>query len=128
MLIPLFEWFRELGMPGAAVMNYATFRAIMAFIISLIFTLVFGSWFIKKLKRKKVADEERDLGLANSEEKKGTPTMGGIIICAAILIPVLLFCNFSNVYILLLIISTIVLSALGFIDDYIKVFKHNKKG
>lgn len=128
MLIPLFEWLRELGMPGAAVIEYVTFRATMAFVFALIVTMIIGGPIIRYLRRKKMGDEPRDMGIQGQEQKKGVPSMGGVIIFAAILIPVLLFCRLSNVYVLLLIGTTVVLTALGFVDDYIKTFKHDKEG
>lgn len=128
MLIPLFEWFRELGMPGASVMDYVTFRAVMAFVFALVVTMLIGGKVIRYLHRKKIGDEPRDLGVEGLESKKGVPTMGGIIIFTAILIPVLLFCRLTNTYVWLLIGTTVVLTTLGFVDDYIKTFKHNKDG
>lgn len=128
MLIPLFEWLRELEMPGASVMEYVTFRAVMAFVFALIVTMLIGGKVIRHLRRKKIGDEPRDLGVEGLDSKKGVPTMGGVIIFAAILIPVLLFCRLSNTYVWLLIGTTVVLTALGFVDDYIKTFKHNKDG
>lgn len=128
MLIPLFEWFRELGMPGASVMDYVTFRAVMAFVFALVVTMLIGGKVIRYLRRKKIGDEPRDLGVEGLESKKGVPTMGGIIIFTAILIPVLLFCRLTNTYVWLLIGTTVVLTTLGFVDDYIKTFKHNKDG
>lgn len=128
MLIPLFEWLRELGMPGASVMEYVTFRAVMAFVFALVVTMLIGGKVIRYLRRKKIGDEPRNLGVEGLDSKKGVPTMGGVIIFAAILIPVLLFCRLSNIYVWLLIGTTVVLTALGGVDDYIKTFKHNKDG
>lgn len=128
MFLPFFEWLNELGMPGANVMEYVTFRAVMAFVFALLVTMLTGGRIIRYLRRKKIGDEPRDLGVDGLESKKGVPTMGGIIIFMSILIPVLLFCRLSNIYVLLLIGTTVVLSCLGFIDDYIKTFKHNKEG
>lgn len=128
MLIPLFEWFRELGMPGASVMEYVTFRAVMAFVFALVVTMLIGGKVIRYLRRKKIGDEPRNLGVEGLDSKKGVPTMGGVIIFAAIIIPVLLFCRLPNIYVWLLIGTTVVLTALGGVDDYIKTFKHNKDG
>ena len=128
MLIPVFEWLRDLGMPGASVMEYVTFRAVMAFVFALIVTMFIGGKIIRYLRRKKIGDEPRDLGVAGLESKKGVPTMGGIIIFAAIIVPVFLFCRLSNTYVWLLIGTTVVLTVLGFVDDYIKTFMHNKDG
>lgn len=128
MLIPFFEWLRELGMPGASVMEYVTFRAVIAFVFALVVTMLIGGKVIRYLRRKKIGDEPRNLGVEGLDSKKGVPTMGGVIIFAAILIPALLFCRLSNTYVWLLIGTTIVLTALGFVDDYIKTFKHNKDG
>ena len=113
---------------GAGVFKYISFRAGMAAVFSLIITIVFGSSLIKFLHKKQVGEEIRDLGLEGQAIKKGTPTMGGLIIIAAILIPTLLFAQLTNVYVILLIISTIWLGIIGFLDDYIKVFKKDKKG
>jgi phospho-N-acetylmuramoyl-pentapeptide-transferase len=129
MLYYLFEYLREaFQLPGANVFQYITFRAAMAVITSLLISLVFGKKLIEILRKKQVGESIRDLGLDGQMEKKGTPTMGGIIIIASILIPVLLFTKLNNIYIILMIFSTIWLGIIGFIDDYIKVFKKNKKG
>ncbi len=128
MLTPIFEWLREFGMPGASVMEYVTFRAAMAFVFALVVTMLIGGKVIRYLRRKKIGDGPRDLGVEGLDSKKGVPTMGGMIIFAAILIPVFLFCRLSNTYEWLLIGTTVVLIALGFVDDYIKTFKHNKDG
>ena len=128
MLIPVFEWLRDLRMPGASVIEYVTFRAVMAFVFALIVTMFIGGKIIRYLRRKKIGDEPRDLGVAGLESKKGVPTMGGIIIFAAIIVPVFLFCRLSNTYVWLLIGTTVVLTVLGFVDDYIKTFMHNKDG
>ena len=97
MLLPIFEWLNELGMPDANVMEYITFRAVMAFVFALVVTMLIGAIIIRYLRRKKIADEPRDLGIDGLESKKGVPTMGGIIIFISILIPVLLFCRLSNI-------------------------------
>ncbi len=114
--------------PGAQVFQFITFRAALAVITSLIISLLFGKRWIKYLNKKQVSETVRDLGLQGQMEKQGTPTMGGLIILAAILIPTLLFAKLDNVYILLMLFTTVWLGLIGFTDDYIKVFKKNKKG
>jgi phospho-N-acetylmuramoyl-pentapeptide-transferase len=114
--------------PGAGMFQYISFRASLAIILSLTISLVFGKTLITKLRNLQVSDEIRNLGLAGEQEKKGTPTMGGLIILGAILIPTLLFARVNNVYILLMLVSTVWLGVVGFLDDYIKVFKKNKEG
>ena len=128
MLYYLFQWLDKLNLPGAQVFQYISFRAACAFILSLIVSMIFGKWMIRKLKQRQIGESIRDLGLEGQKEKAGTPTMGGLIIIAAILIPVLLFNRLDNVYVLLMIFTTIWLGTLGFMDDYIKVFKKNKEG
>jgi len=114
--------------PGAGMFQYISFRAAMAIILSLVISMVYGKTLINKLRSLQVSDEIRDLGLEGEKQKKGTPTMGGLIILAAILIPTLLFARINNVYIILIMISTVWLGLVGFLDDYIKVFKKNKEG
>ncbi len=129
MLYYLFDYLdKQMDLIGAGVFKYISFRAGMAAVFSLIITIVFGSRLIKFLHKKQVGEEIRDLGLEGQAKKKGTPTMGGLIIIAAILIPTLLFADLTNVYVILLIISTIWLGLIGFLDDYIKVFKKDKEG
>jgi phospho-N-acetylmuramoyl-pentapeptide-transferase len=129
MLYYLFDFLNnELNFPGAGMFQYISFRAAMAIILSLFISLVYGKTLINKLRKLQVSDEIRDLGLAGEQQKKGTPTMGGLIILAAIVIPTLLFARINNVYIILILISTIWLGLVGFLDDYIKVFKKNKEG
>lgn len=129
MLYYLFTYLREnFGLFGAGVFYYITFRAAMAIILSLIITTVLGKGLIRFLQRKQIGETIRDLGLQGETQKKGTPTMGGLIIIAAILIPTLLFARVLNVYIMLMLVSTIWLGLVGFIDDYIKVFRKNKEG
>lgn len=129
MLYHLFDYLQDTyNMPGAGVFQYISFRASMAVILSLIISLVFGKTLIEKLRYMQAAETIRTLGLKGEEAKRGTPTMGGLIILAAILIPTLLFAKLNNVYILLMIFSTIWLGLIGFIDDYIKVYKKNKGG
>jgi phospho-N-acetylmuramoyl-pentapeptide-transferase len=119
---------RQLDFPGAGVFQYISFRAALALIVSLLISLVFGKRIINILQRKQVGESIRDLGLTGQMEKKGTPTMGGLIILSAIIIPTLLFAKLHNVYIILLLVSTVWLGAIGFLDDYIKVFRKNKAG
>ena len=114
--------------PGSGLFDFISFRAGMAVLTSLIITLLFGGKLIKLLHRKQVGETIRDLGLEGQMEKSGTPTMGGVIILAGILVPTLLFAKLDNLYVQLMIIATVWLGAIGFIDDYIKVFKKNKKG
>jgi len=128
MLYHLFHYLNLHDFPGAQLFEYISFRAAGAFILSLIVSMIVGKWMIKKLRQKQIGESIRDLGLAGQMEKKGTPTMGGLIIIAAILIPVLFFNKLNNVYVLLMIFTTIWLGILGFMDDYIKVFKKNKEG
>jgi len=119
---------KQFDFPGAGVFQYISFRAAMALIGSLIISLVFGKRIIHLLHKKQVGETVRDLGLQGQLEKKGTPTMGGLIILSAIVIPTLLFAKLHNVYIILMLVSTVWLGAIGFLDDYIKVFKKNKEG
>ncbi|MDZ4667403.1 MAG: phospho-N-acetylmuramoyl-pentapeptide-transferase [bacterium] len=129
MLYYFFNFLNEqYNIPGAGMFQYISFRAAMAIILSLVISLVFGKTLINKLRQLQVSDEIRVLGLAGEKEKKGTPTMGGLIILAAILIPTLLFARINNVYIILIMVSTVWLGLVGFLDDYIKVFKKNKEG
>lgn len=128
MLYHLFEYLKEYNIPGAGLMQYLSFRAIFASVTSLLFAVFIGKRIIRRLQKKQIGEEIRDLGLEGQMQKKGTPTMGGIIILLAILIAALLFCDLTNIYTILLIISTIWFGILGFGDDYIKVFRHNKEG
>jgi phospho-N-acetylmuramoyl-pentapeptide-transferase len=128
MLYYLFEYLDRLDVPGAGVFQYISFRAGMAAFISLLITITFGKNLINILRKKQVGEDIRDLGLEGQVQKRGTPTMGGIIIIAAILIPTLLLAQLDNVYVILLIVATCWLGLIGFLDDYIKVFKKNKEG
>lgn len=129
MLYYLFKYLDEaFNFPGAQVFNYLSFRAAMTIITSLLIGMVFGKNWINFLKKKQVGETVRDLGLAGQMEKQGTPTMGGLIILASIIIPVLLFARLDNVYILLMLFTTVWLGAVGFLDDYIKVFRKDKAG
>jgi len=114
--------------PGIGVFQYLSFRSSMAIIFALIVALLFGVKIIRFLQRKQIGEEIRNLGLQGQLEKKGTPTMGGIIILTSVLIPILLFGDLTNIYVILMIFSTLWLGILGFLDDYIKVFKKNKEG
>jgi phospho-N-acetylmuramoyl-pentapeptide-transferase len=125
----LFHYLREAyKLPGANVFNYITFRAALALLVSLIISALFGRRLIDFLRKKQVGETVRDLGLQGQKEKEGTPTMGGLIILSAIVIPTLLFAKLDNVYIVLMLVTTVWLGTVGFLDDYIKVFKKDKKG
>lgn len=129
MLYHLFKYLNNhFDFPGSGLFEFISFKAALAVITSLIITLVFGGKLIRFLHKKQVGETVRDLGLEGQLEKSGTPTMGGIIILAGILIPTILFADLSNIYIQLMLLSTVLLGAIGFIDDYIKVFKKNKEG
>ncbi len=129
MLYYLFEYIQSAyDFPGAGLFQYISFRAAMAVITSLLVSLVFGGKIIRFIQRKQIGEEVRTLGLAGEESKKGTPTMGGLIILGAILIPTLLFTKLDNIYIQIMLVSTVWLGAIGLIDDYIKVFKKDKEG
>ncbi|PIQ49388.1 MAG: phospho-N-acetylmuramoyl-pentapeptide-transferase [Cytophagales bacterium CG12_big_fil_rev_8_21_14_0_65_40_12] len=129
MLYYLFDYLdREFDLIGAGVFQYISFRAGMATLLSLLITITFGKNLINMLRKKQVGESIRDLGLEGQMQKKGTPTMGGLIIIAGIVIPTLLFAKLENIYVILLLVTTIGLGAIGFLDDYIKVFKKNKEG
>ena len=129
MLYYLFDYIAQhIDIPGGRLFNYISFRAATAIILSLAISLTCGKWMIRYLQKKQIGESVRDLGLAGQTEKKGTPTMGGILIIAAILIPVLLLTKLDNIYIILMIFTTLWLGFLGFLDDYIKVFRKNKEG
>lgn len=129
MLYHLFTYLDEtMNLPGAGLFQFLSFRAGMAVITSLLISMVFGKKLIYILQKKQVGETVRDLGLEGQMQKQGTPTMGGIIILSSILIPTLLFANLTNVYVQLLLVTTVWLGTIGFIDDYIKVFKKNKEG
>ncbi|WP_300107293.1 phospho-N-acetylmuramoyl-pentapeptide-transferase [uncultured Alistipes sp.] len=129
MLYHLFKYLdKAYDIPGAGMFQYISFRAAFAIILALLIIIIFGRNIINFLRRKQIGEDIRDLGLEGQLQKKGTPTMGGIIILLAILVPVLLFGKLDNVYIQLMIISTIWLGLIGFLDDYIKVFRHRKDG
>ncbi|MFL2573554.1 MAG: phospho-N-acetylmuramoyl-pentapeptide-transferase [Flavobacteriales bacterium] len=129
MLYYLFEFFENnYNIPGAGVFYYISFRAALAIITSLLVSLVFGGHIIKIIKNYQIGEEVRKLGLEGEDKKSGTPTMGGLIILSAIIIPTLLFAKLENIYIQVMLISTLWLGVIGFVDDYIKVFKKDKKG
>lgn len=128
MLYYLFEYLDSLDFPGAGMFQYISFRSGMAVIFSLALALIYGKKVILYLQKEQIGEVVRDLGLEGQMQKKGTPTMGGLIILGSILIPVLLFAKLDNIYIILMLVTTIWLGTIGFIDDYIKVFKKDKKG
>lgn len=129
MLYYLFTWLQDyFYIPGVGLWQYISFRTAMAVIVSLIITTVFGSRLIRLLQEKQVGETVRDLGLEGEKKKQGTPTMGGLIIIAGILIPTLLFAKLTNIYIIIMIVTTLWMGAIGFLDDYIKVFRKNKEG
>ena len=128
MLYYLFEFLDKYNMPGAGLFSYISFRSALALIFSLIISIVFGKRIIARLQRQQIGETVRDLGLAGQIEKTGTPTMGGLIILGAILIPTLLLARLENVYVITMLLAKVWLGMIGFIDDYIKVFKKNKEG
>ena len=128
MLVYLFKYLDTLNIPGAGVFQFISFRSAMAVITSLIISLLIGKKIILYLQKKQVGEVVRDLGLEGQYQKKGTPSMGGIIILASIIIPTLLFARLNNIYVILMLLTTVWLGAIGFLDDYIKIFKKNKEG
>ncbi|MCU0454905.1 MAG: phospho-N-acetylmuramoyl-pentapeptide-transferase [Bacteroidales bacterium] len=128
MLYYLFQYLDNLNVPGAGVFSYISFRSAAAVITSLIISMLIGKKIIRFLQKKQVGEVVRDLGLEGQYRKEGTPSMGGIIILASIMIPVLLFAKLDNVYIILMLLTTLWLGFIGFLDDYIKVFRKNKEG
>jgi len=128
MLYYLFQYLDKMDFPGAGVFQYISFRAAFALITSLLITLVFGKRIINYIRKKQIGETIRELGLEGQVQKAGTPTMGGLIIIAGIIIPTLLFAKVFNIYILLMLVSTVWLGGIGFLDDYIKVFRKNKEG
>lgn len=128
MLYYLFDYLNELDVPGAGMFRYVSFRAAITLILSLLISTIIGRRIINKLQLLQIGEIVRNLGLEGQLSKKGTPTMGGIIIIISILVPVLLFARLANIYIILMLITTIWLGILGFLDDYIKVFKKDKEG
>ena len=129
MLYSLFEYLnKNTDLPGMRIGEYISFRSAAAIILSLLISIAVGKRIIRFLRRKQIGEDIRDLGLEGQMQKKGTPTMGGIIIILSIIIPVLLFGDLNNIYIQLMLISTIWLGFIGGLDDYIKVFRHRKEG
>jgi len=128
MLYYLFKYLHTLSFPGAGVFTYISFRSAMALITSLIISLLIGKKIILLLQRKLVGEVVRDLGLEGQYQKKGTPSMGGIIILASIIVPTLLFAKLDNIYVILMLLTTVWLGVIGFLDDYIKIFKKSKDG
>lgn len=129
MLYYLFEYLdKTMDIPGTGVFQYITFRSALAFMLSLLLSTIYGKRVVGFLRRQQIGETVRELGLEGQNEKKGTPTMGGLIIIFATLIPVFLFAKLQNIYIVLLIVSTLWMGTIGFIDDYIKVFKKDKQG
>jgi phospho-N-acetylmuramoyl-pentapeptide-transferase len=128
MLYYLFKYLQEFEIPGAGVFQYISFRAVMSFITSLIIGIFFGKKIIRFLQRKQIGEEIRNLDLEGQMQKKGTPTMGGIIIILSIVIPTLLFAKLDNIYVILMLITTVWLGFLGFMDDLLKIRKKNKEG
>ncbi|MDB0042848.1 phospho-N-acetylmuramoyl-pentapeptide-transferase [Flavobacteriaceae bacterium] len=125
----LFEYLEnQFQLTGASLFQYISFRSSLAFIFSLFFSVIFGKKIISFLKKKQIGETIRDLGLIGQNEKKGTPTMGGLIIIFSTVIPVLFFSNFTNIYIIILLFTTVWLGIIGFLDDYIKIFRKNKRG
>ena len=129
MLYHLFEFLQnEYNLVGASIFKYISFRASAAVLLSLLFSIVFGKRIIRSISNYQIKENVRKLGLKDEENKEGTPTMGGIIIILSILIPTLLLCNLTNIYVQIMLLTTVWLGGIGFIDDYIKVFKKNKAG
>lgn len=128
MFYHLYMLFEGLDIPGLGLLYYLSFRAGIAFLLALLLLLIFGEPLIRILHRNQIGEEIRDLGLEGQKSKQGTPTMGGLLIVGATLVPTLLFANLSNAYVLIMLISTVWLGLLGGLDDYIKVFKHKKAG
>lgn len=129
MLYHFFDWIEDfVKIPGAGMFQYISFRTSLAVIVSLLITTAFGKSLINLLQKKQIGESIRSLGLAGEKKKQGTPTMGGLIIIAGIVIPTLLFAQLDNIYVILLLLTTVWMGAIGFLDDYIKVFRKNKEG
>ncbi len=129
MLYYLFDYLeKEFNLPGAGLFQFISFRAALAILISLLISMVFGKNIIRRLRKMQIGESVRELGLDGQKEKEGTPTMGGFIIILAIIIPTLLMSKLDNIYVILMLVATIWMAVIGFIDDYIKVFKKNKEG
>ena len=127
MLYYLFAYLDQFDFPGAGMFQYISFRSTITVITSLIISMIFGKRIINYLRKQQIGEEIRDLGLEGQMSKKGTPTMGGVIILGSIIIPTLLFADVLNIYVFLMLITTAWLGFIGFLDDYIKTFKKNKK-
>ena len=129
MLYHLFDYLTNyFDIPGSGMMRYLSFRSVMAIVLALLIVIFLGKSIIRALQRHQIGESIRDLGLEGQLEKKGTPTMGGVIILLAIIVPVLLFSRLDNIYTILMLVGTVWCGVLGFLDDYIKVFRHNKDG
>lgn len=128
MIYHLFAYLEQFDFPGAGMFQYLSFRASFSVIASLVISMIVGKRIIRMLQRKQIGESVRDLGLQGQNQKAGTPTMGGIIILASIVIPVLLFADLTNIYIILMLVATVWMGLIGFVDDYIKVFRKNKEG
>lgn len=128
MLYYLFDWLDSLNVPGTGAIHYISVRAVLAFVFSLLMMLLLGKPFVKWLRKKQIGETVRSLHLEGQSEKAGTPTMGGLLILSAIVVPTLLFARLDNIYIILMLFTTVWLGLVGFIDDYIKVFRKNKEG
>ena len=129
MLYTLLEYLEtHFDLPGTGLFQYLSFRSVCAIVFALLIGAIFGKKIIEMLRRRQIGEDIRNLGLEGQMEKRGTPTMGGIIILGAMLVPVLLFCDLGNVYVQLMIVSSVWLGLLGFADDYIKVFRKHKEG
>jgi len=128
MIYHLFQALEKFDIPGQGLMHYLSFRAMLAAVFAMMIATLFGRKVIDLLQKKQIGETIRDLGLEGQMQKKGTPTMGGVIIILAVVVSVLLICDLTNIYVLLLLLTTLWCGAIGFTDDYIKVFKHNKEG
>ena len=128
MIYHLFQLLKDYDIPGQGLMRYLSFRAMLASVTAMLISFFAGRRIIRWLQKKQIGETIRDLGLEGQMQKKGTPTMGGVIIILAITVPVLLFCDLTNIYTQLLLLTTLWCGGIGFADDYIKVFKHNKEG
>ena len=129
MLYYLVEFLQEyMHIPASGLFNYISFRTAMAVILSLVITTLYGGRLINVLRDKQIGETVRDLGLEGEKQKQGTPTMGGLIIIGGVIIPTLLFAKIDNIYIILMLVTTLWMGAIGFLDDYIKVFRKNKEG
>ena len=129
MLYYLFEYLeKQYQLPGAGLFQFLTFRAAMSVLLSLLIAMVYGKRIIVFLQKKQIGESIRDLGLEGQQQKAGTPTMGGLIIIISTLLPVILFADVKNIYVILLIVTTIWMGIIGFIDDYIKIFKKDNRG